>query len=274
MTIQTAPSIDNASLRAEYARLALLASQGDEAADKKLLKLERQIAEQERKERRAEAVKAETQRLAAATEQQERIDRAAENERLREVALEVKERTYGLVQQIVEELVVAVRLALRAGADFQAVKSRLGLAAGREPSNEITDFIGWRLGDYGDEDCAGLKHMQGVLVPFRLPLVGGSSATTNGERMAELASLEKFADDQRAPEVAAAATPDLPRDLKREIAELASKLRISNPSLSNQLAAWTITNSAEGEALYAKYNQPWARIEEPPDDGTRARFRA
>jgi hypothetical protein len=168
MTIQTAPSIDNASLRAEYARLALLASQGDEAADKKLLKLERQIAEQERKERRAEAAAAETQRLAIEAEEKPNAERRAADLQARDEALKAETEAFRRIQDCIPELRDAIRSAMKANDEARMAAIRLGFASGSTASLRISNYLFWQLGCDGG---AGLTHMLPTRADARLPLV-------------------------------------------------------------------------------------------------------
>jgi hypothetical protein len=158
----SATTLDN-----EFKHLALLAVQGDKSAEKKLIEVEARVEDLQRQERRRLAAEAEERRLEAEAQRQATLAAHAENERLRLVALEVKDRTYSLVEQYVDELSEAVRTALDAGGEFRAAQLRLGYAPGRLPTDELFGYIALKLG----ADGAGLGDFPFINPVLRQPLV-------------------------------------------------------------------------------------------------------
>ncbi len=168
MTTKTEPTA--AELDAEFQRLSFAVTQGDTVAAVKLAKIEERIEDAQRAERRKVAAAAEHQRLLAEAEKQAEADAHAKAVADYEVALEAKTRAFSLVEQVVEELIAAVKLAVLEGNEAHAAALRLGYSPGILASSQIATFIAWKLGRDG-EGTAGLSDMAPVFAPMRVNLV-------------------------------------------------------------------------------------------------------
>ncbi len=155
----------------EFRRLSLALSQGDTSAEKQLAAVEAKLEAITRQERRREAAIQEERRVAGEAERQATIDAHAENERLRLVALETKDRCYDLVEQCVNELSEAVKLALLAGDDARAAQLRLGYSAGRTARSELSTYIADKLGRTGGAGLDFQYIASGLRGPLVTPLV-------------------------------------------------------------------------------------------------------
>jgi hypothetical protein len=170
---KTLTNLDDATpadLEAEYQRLSYEVSQGNTAAGIKLAKIEDRIEANQRADRRRLAATAEASRLEAEASARAADAERAEKVRERELWLEAKDRAYAQVQDAVDALVAAVKIALDAGAEVRSCNLSLGHPAGRLPANEITAYLAWKLGRNGP-DCAGLSDMPPSYPAMRQPLV-------------------------------------------------------------------------------------------------------
>jgi hypothetical protein len=171
MTTTKTQAIDATSaLTAEYQRLSLLANTGDAAAVKLLMACEDRLDAMARAERRAAAAAIEEQRLAGEAQRQASLHAQAKKVADYEVALEGKVRAFSLVEQVVEELISAVKLAVLEGNEAHAAALRLGVSPGILASSQIATYIAWKLGRDG-VDTAGLSDMAPVFAPMRVPLI-------------------------------------------------------------------------------------------------------
>jgi hypothetical protein len=173
LSTQTAPSIDSAPVRAEFARLALLANKGDADAEEKLIALEAQIADHDRQKRRREAAAEEQQRLSIQAEKDAGVEHEAAQEAELAKLIKAQLAAYKQIEVATEKLVVAIRQGLAQGAEARSMRLRFGRAAGVLPSNEISRYLFWRLGRDGDQmtTVAGLSDMPAVVPQLRQPLV-------------------------------------------------------------------------------------------------------
>lgn len=169
-TIAVEPELSPAELSAEYNRLALLASHGDQGAEKQLIEVETRIEGAQRAERRKAAANVETDRVAAEAARQAEVGIRQAEEAAHASNLLCKRAAYDQVEQATEELVVAVKAALIAGNEAHSSALRLGYSPGILPSSQISTYIAWRLGRDG-ADTAGLSDMAPVFPVLRVPLV-------------------------------------------------------------------------------------------------------
>ena len=170
MTTKTVTEPTAAELDAEYKRLAYAVTQGNTVAAVKLSKIEDRIEDAQRRDRRAAAAAAEATRLAATAEREAaRAERQAQ-ESAYQSAITCKTAAYAMVEDLTNELVVAIKAALIAGNEAHSSALRLGYSPGVLASSQITTYISWRLGRDG-VDTAGLSDMPPTSPAMRVPLV-------------------------------------------------------------------------------------------------------
>jgi hypothetical protein len=168
--IAVEPELSPAELNAEYSRLALLASQGDKGAEKQLVEVEARIEGAQRAERRKVAAEVEHQRVVAEADRQAEVGIRQAEEAAHASNLLCKRAAFNQVEQITEELIIAIRAALIAGDEAHASALRLGCSPGILASSQIATYIAWRLGRDG-ADTAGLSDMAPVFPVLRVALV-------------------------------------------------------------------------------------------------------
>ena len=153
------------SVRLAYRALAFRVSQGDNGAEEELARVEAQIAEHERMQRRQEAAAAEAVDREADAEQkrQERDRQAAEKHA--QVALGARTAAYRRVEALTEQLAEAVVAGIEAEGQTRASCIALGIPAGRTARNLLTDHLAWKLAD------AGLTDFPRPVASMRVPLV-------------------------------------------------------------------------------------------------------
>jgi hypothetical protein len=169
-TIAVEPELSPAELNAEYNRLALIVSQGDKGAERQLIEIEERIQENLRGQRRAEAARAEEQRLATEAERQARVGIRQAEEAAHQSALVCKRAAFDLVEQMTTDLVQAIKAALIAGDEARSTALRLGYSPGILASSQISTYIAWKLGRDG-VDTAGLSDLMPVMPAMRVPLI-------------------------------------------------------------------------------------------------------
>ena len=142
-------------MRDEYRRLALLASQGDDEAEKKLLAIEKRIEDHERQQRRHEAAEAEAARVTVeAQEKAAAAERETKEAKHRDL---VKQRVegYRAIEIASEALASAVHSTLEIDAEVWSLALQLGWSPETRTSATITNYIATKLGRLG----AGLSDM-------------------------------------------------------------------------------------------------------------------
>ncbi len=169
-TIDATETMSATALQDEFKRLSLAISQGDAKAEAELVKVESRLELITRTEKRRQAALQQEQANEAEATRQASAHAHAQNVAAHEVALAAKARAFSLVEQVVEELVSAVKLAVLEGNEAHASALRLGFSPGILASSQISTFISWRLGRDG-ENCAGLNDMAPVFPAMRVPLV-------------------------------------------------------------------------------------------------------
>ncbi|TAN34815.1 hypothetical protein EPN29_01910 [bacterium] len=135
--------------RGKYRELAYRVSQGDSKAEAELSKLEGQIADAERLERRQLAAQAEEHRRAeeAAEKRAAAVRKAKERHHAQLVAK--REESFAEIEAATETLAGAVRSALAVDQEIWSLALRLGWSPERRTSNRITNYVGTQLGRLG-----------------------------------------------------------------------------------------------------------------------------
>lgn len=167
MTSDQTTSASLSELQAEYRRLAYADAQGDAVAAKELASIEKRSAEVERDERRRAAAEAEQMRQTALAAEKAAQDAMAAAIADHEAWLEAKERAYASIQDVTEDLVSYIKIALEPAGEAHAAALRRGVPPGRRANDELMDYLSWRLGREG----AGLTDMPPVFASMRQPLV-------------------------------------------------------------------------------------------------------
>ncbi len=171
ITIDDHETMSATALQDEYKRLSLAISQGADAkAEAELVKVEARLELITRTEKRRQAALQQEQANEAEATRQASLHAHAKAVADHEVALASKTRAFSLVEQVVEELVSAVKLAVLEGNEAHASALRLGFSPGILASSQIATYIAWKLGRDG-ADTAGLSDMAPVSPGLRVPLV-------------------------------------------------------------------------------------------------------
>jgi hypothetical protein len=167
MTITASDVTPTSALDSEYRHLALLASQGDGAAGKKLMVLEVKIDDLARAERRKVAAEAEGQRVAeVAQEAASQVERQGKLERHSHFVGQRLD-AFKEIEKATAALAREVELALAVDQEIWALALQLEWPVERRTSARIENFILSALGREG----AGLKSLSMVPAGLREPLV-------------------------------------------------------------------------------------------------------
>jgi len=153
--------------RERFRELAFRVGQGDSKAEAELSKLEGQIADTERLERRKVAAEAEEHRRAEEAAEKRAQDERKTAERHHAQLVKQRENAFAAIETATASLADAVKSALTVDQETWNAAISLGFPPERRTANRITDFIAWKL---GRGVGAGLGDMPAVPPVSRRPL--------------------------------------------------------------------------------------------------------